>query len=169
MGLPLFSYLVLLSAIAAYLFVFIGSTLPSVPVMFALQAAVIASFGWQVLRMRKYRPASWTRPVPTLVKILVVLIAVAGAASFVISLQRTMPNLSPTGAVVTRFHWALSNEACEVTYNSAETLERPAAECRNYDRYAGLAFGGGWLLFSAIAVWFSHLGAKVKDGIGSPG
>jgi len=168
MGPRFFPYLVLLAAIAAYAFDLMGSTSPPLAVMFVLQAAVIASFGFEVLRLRKSRPARWSLPVPTPAKVLVILIALAGAASFPIVFQK-MAMLWPTGTPVTIIHWTQSNEKCRVTYNSAPAVDAPAAQCQMYDQSVGLAFGGGWLLFSAIAVWLSYLGARVRHGIDNTG
>ena len=160
-----FSYLVLLCAIAAYLFILMSSSLPSQTIMLVMQVAVISVGGWQILRLRNSKPSSWTSPVPPLVRILVILIALVGAISLEVSVEKIQPNLSPSGSVVTRFHWSMTNGECRVVYNSEGPVTRPEEECQRYDRNAGLGFSGAWLLFSGISVWFSYLGKNAINRI----
>ena len=135
----------------------LGSGPPSW-LVFVVTAAIIFSFGFQILRVLvKQRQIRLSQYLPRGVQIALSIFAAIGGIIFVVTLSGAMPTKTPSGAAVTSYNAETIAGVCRFTYNKVEVVVRPIEECRAFEKTASLVVAGGLLLFSTVGVWLAHL------------
>jgi hypothetical protein len=126
--------------------------------VFLFGAAIILSFGLQILRVRReQRRFALSQSLTPLNLVALGIVAAAGGILFVVTFTGAMPSKTPSGVEVSSYNAEAKAGVCRFTYNQVEVVVRPMSECQAFQKTVSLIFGSGFLLFSAAGVWLVHL------------
>ena len=157
------SYALLVGSVCTLLYaVFVGQGLASW-LVFILAAAIIFSFGIQILRvLRQQRQFRLSQYLPPLVQVALGIVGAVGGLLSVVTLSGAMPSKTPSGVAVSSYNAEAIAGVCRFTYNRVEVVVRPIDECRTFEKTGSLVFAGGLLLLSAVGVWLAHLETRFE-------
>lgn len=143
--------------------VFIGQGLASW-LVFLSGAAIILSFGLQILRVRReQRQFALSQSLTPVIQVALGVVGAACVILFVVTLWSVIPSKTPSGVAVSSYNAEASAGVCRFTYNQAEVVVRPMSECQAFQKTVSLIFGGGFLLFSVAGVWLAHLETGLEE------